>query len=99
MQNYSHTETLCDPRIAQLKAAQLEVAVCEYRTQAARARLNAIACEVQGKLDEMLSWVERAERNAADAHAIEAQRQDLIARYIPPITLDVELVDDCGVAA
>lgn len=96
---YTLNEILQDPRVAAKWAAELEVAACEYRAQAARSRSHAISCEMAGKEQDVIVWTTRAEDAEEQARAIEAQRRRMIAQYLPPITIDVELIDDRGVAA
>lgn len=95
---YQITDLLQDSRLAAKWAAELDVAACEYRAQAARSRSHAITCELAGDAEGVIKWTARAEDAEEAARDIAAQRNQIIARFCP-VTIDVEIESDCGVCA
>lgn len=90
-------DLLSNPKLAQLKAAELDIMICDARSLAARYRRSAIAYELAGSPVEAMAWTDRAEAQAAQARTLEADRAQLIARYCPPSMMLAD--DERGVLA
>lgn len=86
-------DALANPDLARLKAAEMEIMICDARALAARFRRSVLAYELAGNAAEASSWAVRAEAQATLAQDLDRQRAQLVARYCPPAT------DDRGVAA
>lgn len=90
-------DALANPQLAVLKAAELDIMICDARALAARFRRSCIAYELAGNPAEAAVWADRADAQAAQALELDRQRAQLVARYCPP---SMALADeDRGVVA
>jgi hypothetical protein len=90
-------DALSNPQLAVLKAAELDIMICDARALAARYRRSCIAYELAGNPIEAAAWADRAETQAEQARELDRQRAQLVARYCPPSMTLAD--DDRGVCA
>lgn len=74
-------QMMCDPRVAEVLAAQLDEQTARHRYLAAHARTRAVRCEQAGDEASCEVWVERADEHEAHARSLTTQRDQLIARF------------------
>lgn len=90
-------DVLSNPQRALLRAAEMDIMICDARALAARYRRSCIAYEMAGNPVEAAVWAARAEAQAEQARELDRQRAQLVARYCPPSMALAD--DDRGVCA